>query len=129
MQLQHLFEKVSQLVTVTFEHHPTLTYTMVLRPVGTDGAGRPVYVGNCEVHDTKDGHQDAMFVAAVFRTDGTLYAANYWTKMAEAVIAAGKAIATARKAYGKGHKDKHENFDTYRVGETHAEGYDRGRDA
>lgn len=129
MKLQALFEKVSQLVTVTFDAHPTITYTMVLRPVGVDGADRPVYVGNCEVHDSKDGHQDTMFAAAVFRRDGTLYAANYWTNMPEAVAAAGKAIATARKAYGKGHRDKHENFDTYRIGEAHVEGYDRGRDA
>jgi hypothetical protein len=129
MQLQHLFEKVSQLVTVTFEYQPSLTYTMVLRPIGTDGAGRPVYVGNCEVHDSKDGLENSMFVAAVFRTDGTLYGANYWDKMADAVMAAGKVIATARKALGKGHKDKHENFETYRAGETHVEGYDRGRDA
>lgn len=129
MKLQALFEKVSQLVTVSFEFNKSVTYTMVLRPVGTDGAGRPVYVGNCEVHDSKDDHQQAMFVAAVFRTDGTLYAANYWDKMADAVMAAGKAIATARKAYGRGHRDKHENFDTYRAGETHVEGYDQGRDA
>lgn len=126
MKLQSLFGKVSQLVTVTIAAHPTITYTMTLRLTGTDGLGRPVYVGDCEIHDIKDEHAERMFVCAVFRPNGTLYAANYWVKMADAVLAASKATGDARKAYGKGHRNKHENFDTYREGEVDVEGYAPG---
>jgi hypothetical protein len=123
MKLQALFEKVSQIVTITFTHHPTLTYTMALRQVGLDGNDRRVYVGNCEVYDSADGETSSMFTVAVFRQNGTFYAANYWHKMSDAVEAAGKVIASRRKAYGKGHRDIQENFDTYREAETTVEGY------
>ncbi len=123
MRLKQLFEMVSQLVTITFPAYPSLVYTMMLRPVGKDGADRIIYVGNCEVHDYSDPDvHHTLFVATVFRGDGTLYAANYWEKKADAILAANKAIASSRKVYGKG-ATKYETFTTYREGEVAVEGY------
>jgi hypothetical protein len=123
MKLQALFEKVSQLITATFPGKDTLSYTFVLRKLGYDGVNRPVYCGHCNIHDTKDEHDDVVFCAVVFRPNGTLYAAQYVDSLAKAAEAGGLAIAQRRKAYGKGHRGQLENWTTYREGEIEVEGY------
>lgn len=128
MQLTQLFEKVSQVFTATFAHNNDLTYAFVLRRVGADGNDRPVYVGDCNVHDSGDDSNNRMKVAVVMRPDGTLYAAHYCEKMTDAVEAAGLAISTLRKAYGVGHKNNSENWTTYRVGDIEVDGYDASID-
>jgi hypothetical protein len=127
MQLQQLFEKVSQVFTATYAH-AKFTYSFVLRKVGEDGANRPVYVGDCIVHDESDGRDNAMKVAVVMRPNGTLYAAHYAEKMTDAVAAAGLAISTQRKAYGIGHRNNSENWTTYRQDEITVDGYDASID-
>ena len=121
MKLQSLVESAKQLVTVTFKYHPTLTYTMLLKLVGQDGAKRPVYVGSCEVHDSKDEHTQTMHTCAVFRPNGTLTAASYWQTMQEAVKASES--TASRMSYGRGHRNIYDNFETYREGEAFVDGY------
>jgi hypothetical protein len=127
MQLQQLFEKVSQVFTASYPS-AKYTYSFVLRKVGDDGANRPVYVGDCIIHDESSGKDNAMKAAVVMRPNGTLYAAHYCEKMVEAEDTARLAIKTTRKAYGKGHANILENWTTYRQDEITVDGYDASID-
>ena len=122
MKLATLFETKTQLVTVTFPGK-TLTYTMVLKPFGLEGNGRTIWIGDCEVHDSKDEHHETMKVAAVFREDGSLYAAKYAGKPDIVANASRKAQVEKRRAFGTGHGDPLDNWTVYRKGEVEVEGY------
>ena len=127
MQLQQLFETRNHIFHVTFKNQPKLdklTYTFAVRKVGEDGAGRPVYVGHCNMHDDHDGTDNNMFAAVVMRSDGSLYATHFDEDKEDAVNAAGIAIAKQFRAYGPDRRNRAENWATYRTDSIHVDGYD-----
>lgn len=130
MKLQQLLtEKISQVFTATWRRVPAITYTFVLRKVGVDGKDRPIYVGDCAIFDENSEAKPARHKSAVvMRADGTLYAAFHTDHLEDAVQAAGLAIASQRKAFGRGHANPLENWTTYREQDLQVEGYDASID-
>ena len=118
--------KWTQLVHLTFSNG--IDWTLMLRPVGMDGRGLPVYAGQAMSSWEEDGEEksNTFYAAAVFNRNGKLLATVATDSLDKAIQAAHLAISSKQKGYGPDHRDKLRNWTTsFAESET---GYDPSQD-
>ena len=118
--------KWTQLVHLTFSNG--IDWTLMLRPVGMDGRGLPVYAGQAMSSWEEDGEEksNTFYAAAVFNRNGKLLATVATDSLDKAIQAAHLAISSKQKGYGPDHRDQLRNWRT-NFSETET-GYDPSQD-